>query len=75
LNYNPGDPQDEILRGALDNAVVVHMVKEPAQRDGFITELGNVFSVQRTYEVPPGSPPELVWIQIGHGYPWRKEGK
>jgi hypothetical protein len=72
-NYNPADPQDEILRGAVDNMVVVHMAKEPPQRDGFITELGNVFSVQRTYELPPGSPPEFVWIQVGHGSPWRKK--
>jgi len=71
--YNPTGPQDEILKGSVDNAIVIHMAKEPSRRDGFVSAMGNVFSVRRDYDLPPGSPSDLVWIQIGRGYPWRKD--
>jgi hypothetical protein len=39
----------------------------------FMNDMGNVFSVRRKYELPPGSPDGLIWLQIGRGYPWRKD--
>jgi hypothetical protein len=49
------------------------MANEPQARDGFVIDLKNIFSVKRTYDLPPGSPPDLIWIQIGRGYPFRKD--
>jgi hypothetical protein len=70
---NPAEPQQDVLKGAVDNGVVIHMAKEPQPRDGFVIDLRNIFSVKRTYDLPPGSPPDLIWIQIGRGYPFRKD--
>jgi hypothetical protein len=63
----------EVLAGSLDDTVVVHVSKQPSAKDGFVPELGNVFSIRLKHDLPTGSPPDLVWIQIGRGYPWRKE--
>lgn len=71
--YDPTQPDDEILRGALKDAILVHMKKTIPDRGSFITALGNVFSVRRTYDLPSKSPADLVWIQIGPGNPWRKD--
>src|SRR5262249_6400575 len=73
VNPNPIDPPDDILKGSVNNGVVIHMAKEPQIRDGFITGMGNVFSVKRTYDLPPGSPPDLIWVQVGRGYPFKKD--
>jgi hypothetical protein len=69
---NPADATDEgYMQGAQDGAIVVHMAKDPMRDQGFITSLRNVFTVRRVYDLPAGSPPGLVWIQIGRGSPWR----
>jgi hypothetical protein len=70
---NAAEPQQDVLEGAVDNGVVIHMAKEPQARDGFVIELGNIFSIKRTYDLPPSSPPDLIWIQIGRGYPFRRD--
>jgi hypothetical protein len=70
---NPAEPPDDILKGSVDNGIVIHMAKEPQTRDGFVVEMGNVFAVRRSYDLPPGSPPDLIWIQIGRGYPFKKD--
>ncbi len=63
----------------MDDAIVVHMAKEGGSKEGspreltFMNDMGNVFSVRRKYELPPGSPDGLIWLQIGRGYPWRKD--
>ena len=71
--YDPAEPDDEALRGALKDAILIHMKKTVPDRAAFVVALGNVFSVRRTYDLPSGSPDELVWIQIGEGNPWRKD--
>ena len=71
--YDPAEPDDEALRGSLKDTILVHMKKTVPDRSSFVTALGNVFSVRRTYDLPSGSPDELVWIQIGQGNPWRKD--
>jgi hypothetical protein len=72
MPYNPYEPDDEVLRGSVKDAILVHMPKDP-KREGLIVALGNSFSVRRSYEMPPGSPNRLVWLQIGQGLPWRKD--
>jgi hypothetical protein len=52
--------------------LVVHMARLPESRNGFVTALTNVFKVKRSYVLPPGSPPDLVWIKIGSGAVWRE---
>jgi hypothetical protein len=70
---DPAGPQEDVLKGSVNNGIVIHMAKEPQIRDGFITDMGSAFSVRRTYDLPPGSPPDLVWIQIGRGYPFKRD--
>jgi hypothetical protein len=65
LLYDPSGPQEEIIKGSVDNAIMIHMAKEPSTRDGFVSEMGNVFSVRRTFDVPSGSPPESVGSNEG----------
>jgi hypothetical protein len=74
-SYNPAAPNEEILNGSVNDAIVVHMAKEGSPRElTFMNDMGNVFSVKRRYDLPPGSPDGLIWLQIGRGYPWRKDG-
>jgi hypothetical protein len=70
---DPAGLQEDVLKGSVDNGIVIHMAKEPQIRDGFITEMRSAFSVRRTYELPPGSPPDLIWIQVGRGYPFKRD--
>jgi hypothetical protein len=69
---NPAAPEEEVLRGSVRDALLIHMAKEPP-KDGFLVALGNAFKVRRSYDLPAGSPDGLVWIQIGQGSPWRKD--
>lgn len=69
---NPTTPEEEVLQGSIRDALLIHMAKDPL-RDGFVTGMGNTFTVRRSYELPAGSPDGLVWIQIGQGAPWRKD--
>jgi len=71
---NPGtnpDARQEANNGAVRDSIVIHMMKNPL-RDGFVTGMGNTFSVRRSYALPQASPQDLVWLQIGSGSPWRK---
>ena len=72
IPYSPSEPEDEVLRGSVKDAILVHMPKDP-MRDSFVVALGNSFSVRRTYDMPAQSPDKLVWLQIGRGSPWRKD--
>ncbi len=78
--YNSAAPVEEILDGSVNDAIVVHMANEGSSKEGspreltFMNDMGNVFSVRRKYDLPPGSPDGLIWLQIGRGYPWRKDG-
>jgi len=69
---DPTAPEEEVLRGSVRDALLIHMAKDPL-RDGFVVALGNAFTVRRSYELPAGSPDGLVWIQIGQGALWRKD--
>ena len=70
---DPAMQQEEVLKGAVNNGIVIHMAKNPQTRDAFVTAMHNLFSVKRVYDLPHGSQPDLIWIQIGRGYPFRKD--
>ena len=63
----------EAFTTALPNVVLIHAAKDNSRSDGFVTAMGNSFHVQRTYDLPPRSPQDLVWVQIGSGSVWRKD--
>ena len=65
------DLEAEANEGALPEYLLVHMSRDHPER-GFLTMLGNVFSVKRTFELPPTFPKNVIWIQIGNGLAWRK---
>lgn len=72
---NPSlDPDVNALatNGAVAGAVVLHARKENAFANGVITDLGNVLDIRRQYDLPPGSQPDLIWLQFGTGSFWRK---
>jgi hypothetical protein len=58
--------------GATPNAVTVHARRDYARAQGFIVALSNTFTVRRSYDMPPHSAPNLVWLQVGAGPPWRR---
>lgn len=74
----PGDsdrnPDIEIraMKGAIPNAVVIHAARG-TEGDALVTAFANVFTIRRSYELPEGSPSNLVWFQVGPGSLWRKD--
>jgi hypothetical protein len=70
-NNNP-DVEREALGGIVDGAVLIHAARNNARAAGFVTAMSNSFKVKRTYDLPAGSLPTLVWVQIGSGDVWRK---
>lgn len=71
--YDPAEPDDEAVRGSIQDALLIHMKKTSPDRGSFVVALGNAFSVRRTYDLPSQFPKEMVWIQVGKGNPWRKD--
>jgi hypothetical protein len=67
------DLDNDVLVGSVDDAVIVHIVKQQPAMDGFVSDLGNVLSIRLKHDLPAGSPTELIWMQFGRGYPWRKD--
>jgi hypothetical protein len=51
--------------------ITIHSQRENARAEGFVTGMTNSFHVQRAYDLPDGSPNNLVWLQIGPGSIWR----
>jgi hypothetical protein len=74
-NSNSADV--DVLSGSEENAVVIHVSKAATTkdeiRDGILGDLQNVLSIRLKHDLPAGSPSELLWIQVGRGYPWRKD--
>jgi hypothetical protein len=74
---NSNNADIDVLAGSEQNAVVVHVTKATTSkdeiRDGILGDLQNVLAVRFKHDLPPGSPPGLIWIQVGRGYPWRKD--
>jgi len=76
---DPAAPSEDILKDSKDDFIVVHMAKESATLDPsprettIMVELGNFYDVSRTYQMPQGSPPGLIWLQIGRGFPYKRK--
>jgi hypothetical protein len=71
-DLNP-DEAAEADRGPVPNYVVVHASKDNPKAEAFTTMLSNVFGIKRAYTLPPKSPPNLVWLQLGTGSLWRRD--
>ena len=67
----------DMVSGSEADAVLVHLTKPVSPkdeiRDGVLGELQNILSIRFKHDMPAGSPPELIWLQVGHGYPWAKD--
>jgi hypothetical protein len=70
-DLNP-EVETEALKGSEQGAVLIHMARGDERRDGFVVGMGNIFTVERRYNLPPKNPSNLVWIQIGSNDVWRK---
>jgi len=76
---DPAMASEDILKDSVDDFIVVHMAKEitttdPSPRESIVmNELGNVFAVRRTYQMPQGAAPGLIWLQIGRGFPYKRK--
>jgi hypothetical protein len=73
----PLDPDNDSeawneIRQSLPGFVVIHAMRGNIRADGFLTGMCNSFHVQRSYNLPAGSPNNLVWLQIGNGSVWRR---
>jgi hypothetical protein len=71
--YDPDiDPEtSKEIQQSLPGFVVIHAAKGNDRADGFVVGMGNTFHVRRVYDLPPDSPKNLVWLQIGPGSIWR----
>ena len=58
------------MEHSLPNFAVIHAAKGNIRADGFLAGMSNTFHVQRSYDLPPDSPSNLVWLQIGKGSVW-----
>jgi|HubBroStandDraft_5_1064220.scaffolds.fasta_scaffold56020_2 hypothetical protein len=59
------------IKNSTLNFMVIHGSRSNSRADGFLVGMSNTFHVQRAYDLPPNSPPNLLWLQIGPGSIWR----
>ena len=73
MPYDPDeDPETwKEIKRSLPNFIVIHARRTNKYADGFVVGMGNTFHVQRAYNLPPKSPSNLIWLQIGSGSVWR----
>jgi hypothetical protein len=69
------DPDDEKKAkvGMVPKTVVIHIAKGVRGDVNLYNELQNVFIVKRSYDVPPGSPENFIWLQFGPGTRWNSQ--
>ena len=70
-NFDP-EIDRQTIEGMVPDTLLVRAPKNNEQASGVITDLANVFTVKRKYEMPEGSPPNMIWFQFGSGSVWRK---
>jgi hypothetical protein len=65
------DPDVEMRAtiGMQNDLVVFHMAKNESA-DTLYMDLGSILRLKRSYELPSGSPPNLLWLQFGTGKQW-----
>lgn len=66
---NPLTPDPTEKYAPTSGKVTVHA--EEGRGESFAVMLSNAFQVNLSHVLPAGSPPGLVWIQIGDGDVWR----
>jgi hypothetical protein len=63
LDLNPEARRE--MANAPKDAVLTHAANSNQKADRFTVAMSNTFHVKRTYDLPLGSPSDLVWIEIG----------
>ena len=58
-------------RHAPHDYVSIHAVRDYEMANAFVIGMSNTFTVKRDYQVPIGSPRNLVWVEVGSGSIWR----
>jgi hypothetical protein len=53
--------------------ILVHADKHNRKAEAFRGALSNTFRVSLNYDLPPGSPSDMVWVEIGTGLIWRQD--
>jgi hypothetical protein len=77
--FGPGDwsidPDEEkkATTGMVPKTLVIHLAKGVRGDVDLYNALQNVFVVKRSYDVPPGSPQNFVWLQFGTGMRWNTQ--
>lgn len=69
------DPDEETKAktGMVPKTVVVHIARGVRGDVNLFNDLQSLFVVKRSYEVPAGSPENLVWLQFGPGTVWNTQ--
>ncbi len=71
---NP-DVEKETMDGMVPGLIIFHAVRNDKAADQLFIALGNQIQLKRSYEIPPGSPKHLVWLQFGTRTKWNSELK
>jgi len=63
----------ETEAGMVDGFIIFHARKEDRDSDELFGILGSIVPLQRSYDVPPGSPDHFIWLQFGRNVKWNSE--
>ena len=65
--------EQQATKGMLADAVLLHMPRGFKNEIAIEDAMRSILRVKRVYEVPPGSPPNTIWLQFGTGKQWNSQ--
>lgn len=69
---NPDEERDTVT-GMVAGVIVFHSRRDDKAAFALFDNLSNLLPVQRSYEVPKGSPENFVWLQFGSNVQWNSQ--
>ncbi len=67
------DARARTMNGMKPGLIIFHAAKDDQAAHNLFGALANVLPLERSYEVPDGSPERFVWLQFGTGTRWNGE--
>ena len=71
-NANP-EQEAETTKGMLSGLVILHMPKGFQNEVAIEDALSSLLRIKRSYDLPPGSPQHMIWLQFGTGKQWNSQ--
>jgi hypothetical protein len=68
------DFEREATTGMVSDMVVFHAARSDGAALNLFESLSALLPLRRSFEIPPGSPSNFVWLQFGPSVKWNSEG-